>query len=199
MLGATGVSDSVHPKIKARAVSMLPENLAPADLYRELRTVAEMYLDREAPGHTLQPTALVHEVFLRVCGPSSRSLSTADFFARATQCMRRVLIDHARRKKAVKRVADPGAAGALRMEGRAETGPNPIDVLAVDEAIKNLEALDGRAAQLVRLRFFAGLTVREAARVMDIGLATAEEDWRIARAWLARWLGNSEARARISR
>ena len=162
--------------------------IPPADLYRELRGMAAMYLSRERPGHTLQPTALVHEAFLRVFGSFSEAPTRQDFFARAAEAMRRVLVDHARRKNAAKRNPDVSERVSRELD-RSPTELPPLDVLAIDEALARLEEIDRRAARLVRLRFFVGLTVPEAAQVLEISVSAAEEDWRFARAWLSERLG----------
>lgn len=163
-----------------------------------------MYLARESDARTLQPTALVHEAFLRVIGVDGRSgagLSKEDFFARAANCMRLVLIDHARRKKAVKRTAPNGAqdeavglgSSASGLNGmRAGAGAGAIDVLEIEEALENLGRLDPRAVESVRYRFYMGLTTAETANVMGVSESTVEKDWRVARAWLKRWLGDEE-------
>lgn len=163
-------------------------DISPPDLYRELRGLAVLYLSRERPGHTLQPTALIHEAFLRVFGSFTGPHTPQDFFARAAEAMRRVLVDHARRKTAAKRGPDPSERVARELD-RAPSELPPLDVLVIDEALSKLESVDNRAAQLVRLRFFVGLTVPETAEVLGISVSAAEEDWRFARAWLSERLG----------
>ncbi|MBN8597780.1 MAG: sigma-70 family RNA polymerase sigma factor [Planctomycetes bacterium] len=165
--------------------------------------MAAVFLGRENNARTLQPTALVHEAFLRVIGvdgTSAAGLSKADFFARAANCMRLVLIDHARRKKAIKRTAPgrtaPGRADVpgLVSGGAVESG---FDVLEIEEALEKLARLDPRAVESVRLRFYMGLTTTETAEVMGVSESTVEKDWRVARAWLKRWLGSDEAGDRL--
>jgi RNA polymerase sigma factor (TIGR02999 family) len=153
-------------------------------VYAELRRVAERQLAQERDGHTLSPTALVHELFLRVAAESGASWENrAHFFATAATAMRRVLIDHARRQHAVKR-----GAGAARL---------PIDditslpiaersawLLSLDESLDRLAALDARQAKVVECRFFGGLSEEETAAALNVGLRTVKRDWSKARAWL---------------
>jgi RNA polymerase sigma factor (TIGR02999 family) len=153
-------------------------------VYPELRRIARLHMRKEAAGHTLQPTALVHEVYLRIFGAAPvRVLDRAHFFALAARQMRRILVDHARARQAAKRGGDavklPIDAGAA---DPASAGTE--DVIAVDEAIEKLEQLDPRAAKIIELRFFAGLTEKETAQVMGVSLSTLRADWRFARAWL---------------
>ncbi|HEY1375795.1 MAG TPA: ECF-type sigma factor [Gemmataceae bacterium] len=158
-------------------------------VYAELRRLAARQLAGEAPGQTLQPTALVHEAYLRLAGgaaPRSRN----EFLAAAATAMRRVLIDRARARRAEKR-------GGGR--GRADLDPDHLaapersaDLLALDEALTRLVAQDPRKAKLVELRYFAGLTLDEAAAALEISPATADRDWAFARAWLHRELAGEE-------
>src|SRR6266542_581417 len=151
-------------------------------VYDELRQLAAQRLAQEAPGQTLQATALVHEAYLRLVGEASpRSYSDrSHFFAAAATAMRRVLIDHARRKKTRKR------GGAMRRQQlEAVPAPEPDDeLLALDEALQKLAARDPQKAQLVELRYFAGLTGEQAAAVLGISPTTADRHWAYARAWL---------------
>jgi RNA polymerase sigma factor (TIGR02999 family) len=170
-------------------------------VYTELRRLAARQLAGEAPGQTLQPTALVHEAYLRLMAnparegggvddspPPSRAgfASPGAFLTAAATAMRRILIDRARARKAEKRGGD---------RGRADLDPDQLaapersaDLLAVDEALTRLAARDPRKAKLVELRYFAGLTLAEAAAALDISPATADRDWAFARAWLHREL-----------
>jgi RNA polymerase sigma factor (TIGR02999 family) len=155
-------------------------------VYDELRRRAASYLRRERPGHTLQPTALVHEAYGRLVSQHEPFRNRAQFFAIASQMMRRVLVDHARAYQARKR-----ASGGLRVElteGIAVAEPRQADLIALDHALEELAALDERQARLVELRFFGGLTAEEAAEALAISLATANRDWALARAWLFRRL-----------
>ena len=154
------------------------------EVYDELRRLARRQLAHEPAGHTLQPTALVHEVYLRLAAGRGRSFpSRAHFFAFAARLMRHLLVDHARARRAGKR-----GGGATRMdlpEDLAAASREPLDVLAVDAALRRLEDLDARQAQVVELRCFAGLTVPEAADVLGVSSATVDRDWQVARRWLA--------------
>ena len=153
-------------------------------VYEELRKLATQKLSDEQPGQTLQPTALVHEAYLRVvAGNEERAWDhRGHFFAAAAEAMRRILIDNARRKQRTKH-----GGGWRRVVGdivapRPETSPE--DLLALDEALEMLAQEDPNKAQLVKLRFFAGLTNAEAAAAMGISTATAERAWAYARSWL---------------
>jgi len=163
------------------------ERLMPL-VYQELRRLAASYLRVERPDHTLQPTALVHEAYLRLVDQRGVSWQNrAHFFGIAAQMMRRILVDHARRRQAAKRDATvlrlqarPGEDG-----GEAEFARDP-ELLALDQALCGLESLDARQARIVELRFFGGLTVEETAEVAGVSPATVKREWRTARAWLAR-------------
>ena len=157
-------------------------------VYSELRRIAARQLRRERDGHTLQPTALVHEAYLRLVEQRSVDWrSRAHFYGVAAQMMRRVLVDHARRQAAQKR----GDAGQrVPLDDIAETASAPqIPVLALDDALSRLEQVDGGLARIVELRAFGGLTIDEAAHVLNVSPSTAKRDWRTAKAWLARELG----------
>jgi RNA polymerase sigma factor (TIGR02999 family) len=161
-------------------------------VYDELRALAARNLAREAPGHTLQATALVHEAYLRlVDGAQTQPWnSRGHFFAAAAEAMRRILVERARHKKSVK-------AGGDRLQSDMPdiAAPSPvsnIDLLALNEALEKLENQDKRRAQLVKLRFFAGLTIDEAARALGISASTADNDWAYARCWLRLEMGGSE-------
>lgn len=182
------------------------EHAAAADLlplvYDELRTLAGAYFRDEQGDHTLQPTALVHEAFLKLVGDRGIAWeSRAQFFVIAAKAMRHVLIDHARTRGRQKRGGQWGrvsvnVAEAAVARGRADTpGGDPNDLMDVerlDQALEALAALDERAARLVELRFFAGLDEREAAEVLGIARSTASESWRFARAWLHRRIRGAE-------
>jgi RNA polymerase sigma factor (TIGR02999 family) len=163
------------------------EQLLPL-VYDELRKLAAQRLAEEKPGQTLEATALVHEAYLRLVGndPSDQWNSRGHFFAAAAEAMRRILVEAARRKGRQKR----GGAWSrrdLRIVDPAMEGPN-ADVLAVDESLSQLATDHPEHAELVKLRYFAGLTLAEAAAALDISTATADRRWRYARAWLARRL-----------
>jgi RNA polymerase sigma factor (TIGR02999 family) len=168
------------------------EQLLPM-VYAELRRMAARQLRRERPGHTLQPTALVHEVYLRLVDQRRVDWhNRAHFFGVAAQVMRRILVDHARRQSAGKR--GDGVPGVALEVARSAPAPNDIPVLALDHALGRLEAIDADLAKIVELRAFGGLTIEEAAHVLDVSPSTAKRDWRAARAWLKRELGFEERR-----
>ncbi|HKP14147.1 MAG TPA: sigma-70 family RNA polymerase sigma factor [Blastocatellia bacterium] len=152
-------------------------------VYQELRRMADYYLRLERPDHTLQPTALVHEAYLRLVDQRKVSWQNrAHFFGVAAQMMRRILVDHARTKQRDKR---GGAARKLSLdevmnlsEGRA------ADLVALDEALKALAEIDARKSQVVELRFFGGLSVEDTAEVLDVSPQTVLRDWKLAKAWL---------------
>lgn len=157
-------------------------------VYTELRRQARRALRREGAGHTLQATALVHEAWLRLDGQhDARWESRAQFLAVAAQMMRRVLVDHARTRRALKR----GGAGTHVTLGDAANAVAPsdsVDVLALDDALARLAEIDPRKARLVELRYFAGLSIPEAAATLGISLATVGREWAVARMWLRREL-----------
>ena len=156
-------------------------------VYEHLHAVARNLFRGQPPGHTLQPTALVHEAYLRLVG--ARNLpaeSRAHFLAVAARAMRQILTDSARRRAAGKR---GGGRAAVSLDSGliADTAP-PIDPVELDDALTRLAELDERQSQIVELRFFGGLTVGEVARVLEVSTFTVENDWRMARAWLSHQL-----------
>ncbi|MCS7090387.1 MAG: sigma-70 family RNA polymerase sigma factor [Verrucomicrobiota bacterium] len=154
-------------------------------VYRELREMAALLMARESPGHTLQPTALVHEAWLRMTGRSLEPLSgRAHFFGIAAEVMRRILVESARRRRALKRGG--GAEHIELQESSAVQWGTSEEVLAVHEALDQLAAEDPMSAELVKLRYFAGFTMEEAAAVLGLSVRTAERRWAYARAWLRR-------------
>lgn len=157
-------------------------------VYEELRKLAAQRLADEKPGQTLQPTALVHEAYLRLVGAeqAQRWDSRGHFFAAAAEAMRRLLIDNARRRNADKRGGGWQRVELLDAELAVDSATN--DLLAVDEAMSKLAAHDPLIARLVELRFFAGLTLAQAAAALDISIRTANRHWTYARAWLRREL-----------
>jgi RNA polymerase sigma factor (TIGR02999 family) len=156
------------------------EQLLPL-VYDELRKLAAQKLAQEKPGQTLQPTALVHEAYLRLLG-NQRFDDRGHFFAAAAESMRRILVDRAREKNAAKR---GGGFAHLDIDDiELVSAATPDQLLAVDEALTKLAANDAAAGQLVKLRYFAGLTVEEAAQALGISTATAYRHWKFARAWL---------------
>ena len=153
-------------------------------VYDELRRVARARLRKEAPGHVLQTTALVNEAYLRLVDQQQvRWQNRAHFFAIASRMMRRILIDHARRKAAAKRGAAAEPVTLSDVPGQPEKG---IDVLALDEALGRLAQLDERQSRVVELRYFGGLTEEETAEVLDVSVRTVRREWTIAKAWLYR-------------
>jgi len=153
-------------------------------VYEQLRSIARHRLANESAGHTLQATALVHEAFLKLSNnPSNFSLDRARFVMAAAEAMRRILIDHARTRKREKR-GGPTMKRALLDVADLAADFDSEQALALDEAICRLEAQDVQAAQVVKLRFFAGLSVEETADVLQISPRTVKRDWQFARAWL---------------
>ena len=155
-------------------------------VYGELRRVAQRHLRRERPEHSLTPTALVHETYLKLIDQRRvKWENRAQFFAIAARLMRRILVDHARARAATKRAAGPSLA-----LDQVDIGAPAVDVniLALDAALRELADLDERQGRLVELRFFAGLTVEETATVLDVAPITVKRDWALARAWLFRAL-----------
>lgn len=159
------------------------EHLLPL-VYEELRKLASVRLSAENAGQTLQATALVHEAYLRLvdCDVPVHWNSRGHFFAAAAEAMRRILIDQARHKQS-QRAGGEYQRIELRLVDPVAPGPR-LDILALDEALQILSRQDPRAAEVVKLRFFAGLTVPEAARALGISVATAENDWTYAKSWL---------------
>jgi RNA polymerase sigma factor (TIGR02999 family) len=156
-------------------------------VYEELRRQARRYLRREQAGHTLQTTALIHEAYVRLVDQRNvQWQNRAHFFGIAAQLMRRILVDHARAKKRVKR-GGSDVRVSLADADVAVKGQE-LDVVAVDEALQRLAALDEQQSRVVELRFFSGLTVEETAEVMGISKATVKRDWAMAKAWLHREL-----------
>jgi len=151
---------------------------------RELRRLAASYLRRERPGHTLQPTALVNEAFLRLMGQGDRVdwESRSHFIAIAARHMRQILVDHARRHGAGKRGA--GATVVSLDDAPASTNPPSADLLALDEALEKLAEADPRKARAMELKYFGGLEMAEIATVLDVSIKTVEKDVRMAGAWL---------------
>lgn len=162
------------------------EQLAPI-VYQELRRLSHYHLRREREGHTLQTTALIHEVYLRLCGQDEpRWEDRAHFFAVASRIMRRILVDYSRRRRAEKRQL-PGNQTSLD-EILVIPVQEQIDLLALDDALEHLAAFDERKCKVVEMRFFAGLPAKEIALVLKTTEATVRRDWIIAKGWLFRYL-----------
>ena len=157
-------------------------------VYEELRRQAAHYLRRERPGHTLQTTALIHEAYLRLVDAQDvRWQGRAHFFAIAANLMRRILVDHARRRDADKR---GGSQVRVQLdEALAVAEETEVDLLAIDEALNKLAAIDEQQARVVELRFFSGLSVEETAAALGVSPKTVKRDWSVARAWLRREIG----------
>jgi len=152
-------------------------------VYQELRRLANSYLQRERQNHTLQPTALVHEVYLRLTAQEIAGFQgRAQFFGLASRIMRNVLVDHARTQKRVKR----GGSQIKLSLARADHFGNQeeVDLIALDDALNELAATNPQHSQIVELRYFGGLTIEETAEVLGISHATVERSWKFARAWL---------------
>jgi RNA polymerase sigma factor (TIGR02999 family) len=174
----TQLLDAIGRDDKQAAAQLLPL------VYEELRRLAAARMAAESPNQTLQPTALVHEAYVHLVGPADapRWENRRHFFAAAADAMRRILVDNARRKNRLKRGGDYARQNLLEMEIAA---PKPReDLLALDEALDKLAATDVQAAELVKLRYFAGFTLPEAAQVLNISPRTADRLWAYARAWL---------------
>jgi RNA polymerase sigma-70 factor (ECF subfamily) len=161
-------------------------------VYDELRRRAAGFLRRERSGHTLQPTALVHEAYLRLVN-QDRAVwqNRAQFFAVASEIMRRILVDRARRRKMAKRSGR--WARVSLVEDAAHGSPREVDVLDLDRALEELAAFDRRKARVAELRFFAGLSLEEIGLVLDTSVATTTRDWQAARAWLFKRLTRVKA------
>ena len=165
-----------------------------AQVYDQLRTIARARLARERVGHSLQATELVHEAFLKLQRhPSLMQSDRARFFHAAAEAMRQILIDHARSKGRIKR----GGGMKRTMSDVADVAElaeeqDPDQILALDEAIRRLEAEEPQAAQVLKLRFFTGLSVAETAELMGLSERTVKREWQYARAWMFRALGDAE-------
>jgi RNA polymerase sigma factor (TIGR02999 family) len=153
-------------------------------VYAELRRRAAAHLRRERPEHTLRPTDLVHEAYLRLCEQSSAWQNREQFFGVASRLMRRILVDHARARGAAKR----GRGLRVTLVEERAAAPAEPDLLDLDEALDELQGLDERQGRLVELRYFGGLTLDEAAAALGVSRATANREWALAKAWLFRRL-----------
>lgn len=174
----TQILERVERGDLAAAAELLPM------VYEELRRLAAQKMTREAAGHTLQPTALVHEAWLRLGGSDAPAFQNrAHFFGAAAEAMRRILIEHARRRFAVKRGA---GVEVVKLDGLEISSPIADDnqLFAVNEALDKLSAIDFRKAELVKLRYFVGLNFEEAAAALGIAVPTAKQWWAYSRAWL---------------
>lgn len=159
-------------------------------VYGELRRLAASFLARERPDHTLQPTAVVHEAYLRLV--DQRSVSVQDrshFLAIAARVMRQILVDHARSRNAAKR---GGGRPTLALDDTVLSGERDAELVALDQALSSLGALDERQSRIVELRFFGGLSIEETANAVGVSPATVKREWESARAWLRREMGASK-------
>ena len=156
-------------------------------VHQELRRLAQSYFRNERSDHTLQATALVNEAFLRLVQVQGGAVENrAHFFAVSARAMRQILIDHARQKRAAKRGG--GDVEVTFDEAKGTPGPDPVDVLELDITLKRLAEIDPRQAEVVELRYFAGLSLKETAEVLGTSTATVKRDWNLAKAWLRREL-----------
>jgi RNA polymerase sigma factor (TIGR02999 family) len=163
-------------------------------VYDELHRLAMAYFRRERGEHTLQPTALVHEAYLRLVDQREPMESRSHFMALAATQMRRVLLDYARRHRAERRGGD--AQRVLLEDTVAMCGPHPVDIIALDSALLKLAALDAEQSRLVELRFFAGLSIEQTAEILGVSTATVKRSWSSARAFLRREMGGETHDAR---
>ncbi len=165
-------------------------------IYDELRRLARHYMRRERPGHTLQTTALVHEAYLKLVDQTKvRWHNRAHFFGIAANLMRQILVQHARRRHAAKR---GGARSSVSLEDAVGLSEEPVvDLVALDQALIRLDALDPQKSRIVELRFFGGLTVDETAEVLGLSPRTVKRQWRVAKAWLYDQLRNADCGLRI--
>jgi len=162
-------------------------------VYDELRSLAAAYLRRERRGHTLQPTALVHEAWMQVSGGGARRFSgRTHFLATAAIAMRQLLVQHARRRATAKRGGDWQRVGLVTSDGAPSPGVLDVDALDLHAALEELADLSERQARVVELRFFGGLTIPETAEWLGVGETTVEDDWHAARAWLLLRLRDGE-------
>ena len=156
-------------------------------VYGELRSLAANYLHRERPDHTLQPTALVHEAYLRLIDQREVNWQNrAQFFGVAAQMMRRILVNHARDRHASKRGGKAADYKVSLDEAVSYFAERDVELVKLDDALRELETFDARQSRIVELRFFGGLTIEEAAEVLDVSPATVKREWVTAKLWLKR-------------
>jgi RNA polymerase sigma factor (TIGR02999 family) len=188
MADVTRLLDAAAAGDRQAAADLLPL------VYDELRKLAAARMAAESPGHTLQPTALVHEAYLRLVSPAKPQAAfdgRGHFFAAAAEAMRRILVDAARRKRRDKHGGD---RDRIDLDAALPIAPDPRhDLIALDAALTRLAAEDAQAARLVELRHFAGLSVVEAAQALGVAPRTADRVWAFARAWLQRELAGTAA------
>lgn len=152
-------------------------------VYNELRSLADRYLRHERANHTLQPTALAHEAYVRLLGQEATWENRAHFFGIAAELMRRILVDYARRRQAEKR---GGAMETVQLDSSLDMGTceREVGLLALDDALATLAQLDAQQSRIIELRFFTGLSIEETAQVLALSPSTVKREWRLARAWL---------------
>jgi RNA polymerase sigma factor (TIGR02999 family) len=166
------------------------EQLTPL-VYAELRKIAHRYMNRERAGHTLQTTAVVHEAFLRLLGnPQENWQNRAHFYAIAAQMMRRILVDYARANLRAKRGGETTRVALEDIDAPVTEPALDPDLIALDAALEKLAEIDPRRGRVVELRFFGGLSVEETAHVLQVAPDTVVRDWRVAKAWLFRYLSH---------
>ncbi len=188
MLDQEQVTQLLHELSDGHAEAI--ERLIPL-IYDALRGIAHNHLQRERPGHTLGTTALVHEAYLKLVGQTRVAWKgRAHFFAVASQAMRRILVDYARRRQAEKRGA--GAAKVPFEDAVVMADTRADDLVALDAALETLETIDPRQARVVEYRFFGGLTIEETAAVLDVSPATVKREWTMAKAWLHATMSQSD-------
>jgi len=180
----------------SRGESEALDHLTPL-IYGELRKLANYHMSRENAGHTLQPTALINEAFLRLVAVQHTDWKGRKYFyAAASQIMRRVLVDYARKKRAAKRGRDAKRIPFEEALAQPDYAPAAGDIVAFDEALTRLKTNDPRKAQVVELWFFGGMTIEEIAETVEVGTSTVRRDLEFAKVWLARELGTTSAHKR---
>jgi RNA polymerase sigma factor (TIGR02999 family) len=163
-------------------------------VYHELRRIAQHHMSGQPPGHTLQPTALIHEAFVKLIGGGEKNFrNRTHFFAVASMAMRQVLVNHANARLARKRGG--GAVNVSIDDEEAAVQREATNVLALDDALKTLHVTDPRKSRVVELRYFGGLSIEETSEALGISTVTVTRDWQAARAWLARELGIGNPRS----
>ena len=168
------------------------EQLTPL-VYAELRKIAHRYMNRERGGHTLQTTAVVHEAFLRLLGnPQENWQNRSHFYAIAAQMMRRILVDYARANLRAKRGGETTRVALEDIDASVTEPALDPDLIALDVALEKLAEIDPRRGRVVELRFFGGLSVEETAHVLQVAPDTVVRDWRVAKAWLFRYLNHAD-------
>ena len=182
------IADRTQPGASQSSSRETADRLVPL-LYRELRRLAAGYLRNERPNHTLQPTALVNEAYLRLAGQADPEWKDRGrFVAVAAHVMREVLIDHARTRGRSKRGA---GQRVISLEDAGEVGDGrEVDLIALDDALSELDRVDAQQGRIVELRYFGGLSIEETARVLGVSAATVKRNWRLAKAWLHRELAS---------